>query len=585
MEFPVHIKDIDCSEWQKTLKFELLFCSLFPYSDSIWKELGAEVVVTTADITTREGCEEIVAMAMELGPVGGIFNLAGVIKDSLFKKMNEHAFADVVNPKALSTMHFDSVSRGLCPQLDHFVVFSSISCGFGNAGQSNYGFANSISERVVEQRRRDGFPGQAIQWGPVDDVGMMKNALPHGKELPTVFGMIPQKITSCFNSFNDILCSDEVIVTSVVVADKKIALGADQRSFEAMLMAMGFPDIKTVDRNKPILEMGMDSIGGTEIQQTLEREFGIIMSFQELRSKTLNQIEALIKGSKSNMKTLTAAASTPMDEMWKNLHTGRTSDTLIEELKFVEENQQPKMLLIPGMIADMGSMWHELDHTIYVCHHMKYHCVQSFDELIRSIVDEIFDLFKNENSFFLIGYSFGAVIALQICELLEAVGKRGKLVLIDGSPNAIRLNVTESLNTEKPTDEDIQNYIFEEYSRSKYGANELEILRSVFSHTTWEARVDEYVKHMKDMQTKGFVENNFKSLFNRLKMVVNNDFKFNISDKVDVTLIRPGHVSAKIGQDYGLREYCKGDIRIETIPDDHSTVLESHDVLDIIESL
>lgn len=51
------------------------------------------------------------------------------------------------------------VTRQKCPELDYFVVFSSVSCGRGNAGQSNYGFANSTMERICEQRRHDGFPG------------------------------------------------------------------------------------------------------------------------------------------------------------------------------------------------------------------------------------------------------------------------------------------------------------------------------------------------------------------------------------------------------------------------------------------
>ena len=51
------------------------------------------------------------------------------------------------------------VTRQKCPELDHFVVFSSVSCGRGNAGQSNYGFANSTMERICEQRQHDGLPG------------------------------------------------------------------------------------------------------------------------------------------------------------------------------------------------------------------------------------------------------------------------------------------------------------------------------------------------------------------------------------------------------------------------------------------
>lgn len=53
----------------------------------------------------------------------------------------------------------DVVSRQFCPKLDHFVVFSSVSCGRGNAGQTNYGFANSVMERICETRQEFGLPG------------------------------------------------------------------------------------------------------------------------------------------------------------------------------------------------------------------------------------------------------------------------------------------------------------------------------------------------------------------------------------------------------------------------------------------
>ncbi|CAF5042184.1 unnamed protein product, partial [Rotaria magnacalcarata] len=45
--------------------------------------------------------------------------------------------------------------------------------GRGNAGQTNYGYANSTMERICEQRQKDGLPGLAIQWGAIGDVGMV----------------------------------------------------------------------------------------------------------------------------------------------------------------------------------------------------------------------------------------------------------------------------------------------------------------------------------------------------------------------------------------------------------------------------
>lgn len=52
------------------------------------------------------------------------------------------------------------VTRAACSELDYFVAFSSVSCGRGNAGQTNYGFANSTMERVCEKRQHDGLPGE-----------------------------------------------------------------------------------------------------------------------------------------------------------------------------------------------------------------------------------------------------------------------------------------------------------------------------------------------------------------------------------------------------------------------------------------
>lgn len=69
-------------------------------------------------------------------------------------------FRAVCDPKANGTHHLDQVSRKMCPQLDWFVAFSSFSCGRGNAGQANYGYGNSVMERICETRRKEGLPGE-----------------------------------------------------------------------------------------------------------------------------------------------------------------------------------------------------------------------------------------------------------------------------------------------------------------------------------------------------------------------------------------------------------------------------------------
>ncbi|KAL1486636.1 hypothetical protein MTO96_046862, partial [Rhipicephalus appendiculatus] len=83
-----------------------------------------------------------------------------VLRDALIENQTVEMYEAVWKPKAYATQRLDEASRKLCPDLDHFVVFSSFSCGRGNAGQTNYGYANAAAERVCERRFADGFPGK-----------------------------------------------------------------------------------------------------------------------------------------------------------------------------------------------------------------------------------------------------------------------------------------------------------------------------------------------------------------------------------------------------------------------------------------
>ena len=75
-------------------------------------------------------------------------------------------FQKVGETKVAGTVNLDETTRRQCSSsLDWFVVFSSVSCGRGNAGQANYGFSNSFMERICEQRMHDGYPGEGVSEG------------------------------------------------------------------------------------------------------------------------------------------------------------------------------------------------------------------------------------------------------------------------------------------------------------------------------------------------------------------------------------------------------------------------------------
>ena len=85
------------------------------------------------------------------------------------ENQTKEQFQQVADPKVAGTYHLDHVSREQCADsLDWFVVFSSVSCGRGNAGQANYGFANSLMERICEKRKSGGFPGNNLTFSSRD---------------------------------------------------------------------------------------------------------------------------------------------------------------------------------------------------------------------------------------------------------------------------------------------------------------------------------------------------------------------------------------------------------------------------------
>ena len=81
----------------------------------------------------------------------------------MFDAQTKETFSEVLKVKVDGIKHLDKLSRLICDgRLSHFVAFSSAASAYGNAGQTNYAYANSYMERVCEQRDADGLPGMPL---------------------------------------------------------------------------------------------------------------------------------------------------------------------------------------------------------------------------------------------------------------------------------------------------------------------------------------------------------------------------------------------------------------------------------------
>lgn len=257
-----------------------------------WQQAGVTALVSRADASTEKGARQIIDEAAAIGPVGGIFNLAVVLRDALIENQTPEEYETVCRPKVQATQHLDEISRKLCPELDHFVAFSSVACGRGNVGQTNYGYANSVMERICERRVADGLPGLAIQWGAIGDVGVLHDTM--GADV-VVGGTVPQQMRSCLEVMDQFLTQSHPIVSSFVKADPTSkAESKDKHDLVlSILSILGVKDPSCLKPDMSLGELGMDSLMSVKVKEVVERDHDRALSMQEVRQLTVNRLREI----------------------------------------------------------------------------------------------------------------------------------------------------------------------------------------------------------------------------------------------------------------------------------------------------
>ena len=141
------------------------------------QKTGAKAEYISVDVTDPQALQEKLANAVQhLGPITGIIHGAGNLADKLIEKKTEQDFEKVYTAKVQG---LENLLTCVNPsQLQHLVLFSSVTGFHGNIGQSDYAIANEIlnkSGHIFKQQ----YPSchvVAINWGAWDS-GMVSPEL------------------------------------------------------------------------------------------------------------------------------------------------------------------------------------------------------------------------------------------------------------------------------------------------------------------------------------------------------------------------------------------------------------------------
>ncbi|SBS75650.1 6-deoxyerythronolide-B synthase., NADPH:quinone reductase [uncultured Mycobacterium sp.] len=139
--------------------------------DAITERFHCRIHVFSADV----GVESEVAgllekIRAELPPLAGVAHLAGVLNDALLPEQDLERFRTALRPKAYGAHQLHRLTMD--DDLEFFIVYSSASAVLGSPSQSNYATANALLDGLVAQRRAQGLPATAVNFGPWGHGGM-----------------------------------------------------------------------------------------------------------------------------------------------------------------------------------------------------------------------------------------------------------------------------------------------------------------------------------------------------------------------------------------------------------------------------
>ncbi|HET9277195.1 MAG TPA: SDR family NAD(P)-dependent oxidoreductase, partial [Flavitalea sp.] len=121
--------------------------------EKLKKNSGADILYIQADISCDDDVKSLwQTVKQHFKLVNGVIHAAGVNHDNYIINKKQNEIETVAAPKVQGTILLDAVSQN--EPLDFFVLFSSVSAVFGNAGQSDYAFANSFMDHYAQVREQ-----------------------------------------------------------------------------------------------------------------------------------------------------------------------------------------------------------------------------------------------------------------------------------------------------------------------------------------------------------------------------------------------------------------------------------------------
>jgi acyl transferase domain-containing protein len=289
------------------------------------EELGASVRVSACDVADRAALTAL----LDGERLTGVIHAAGVLEDATTAGLTPGHLDAVLRPKADAGWLLHELTAG--HPLRAFVLFSSVAGVLGTRGQGNYAAANAFLDALAGHRRALGLPAVSVAWGlwslPTGMTGgmtaadrrrlgavaplseeqglqMFDAALGEDAEARIVaarwdLAALRAQLTAADGTGNGVPAVLRGMVrpprrpaapaggaagTPARTADAESGPAAERFGSaaavfgfvrEQVAVALGHRSAETVDPDRPLRELGMDSLTSVELRNRISTETGL----------------------------------------------------------------------------------------------------------------------------------------------------------------------------------------------------------------------------------------------------------------------------------------------------------------------
>ena len=302
---------------------------------------AAALHAVSTDISREDEVGRLFRMiGSKLPPLKGVVHSAGILDDGILARLNWARFASLFAPRVYGSWLLHEQTKGM--ELDFFILNSSLLSMLGSAGQANYTSSAAFLDCLAAHRRATGLPAMAINWCAWSEGGLATVSGARGQEMFSSLGMkglAPHDAMKFFDGLmrrdagqialaaadwpvyarrvgsppflselagrkgadigRVIAARDDSIILPVAPPRERrplvAAAGGGRRTAirallqRHLLLELGFEE--QIDPDRPLNEIGLDSLRSVSLANRLEDEIGMPISVTELISgPSINQL-------------------------------------------------------------------------------------------------------------------------------------------------------------------------------------------------------------------------------------------------------------------------------------------------------